>query len=200
MKTQPGNSADPSLLRCFDVRVGRPNRAGPSLQKPKNLLPLILLLAACASPVPKPPPGPPPPPPRDRVAELRVVASGTRSTVEVAPLQTPAVDILQSDAAHLDTRGKHQAAAVKIDQALQIEPDNPHLWQLKAEALLRKEKFLDAEKLAMKSFDLGSRIGEWCMRNWLTIAESRDALGDLTTSQAARARAQNCPVQPLPRF
>lgn len=164
------------------------------------LLPLILLLSACASPPPKPPPGPPPPPPRDRVSELRVVASATRSAVEVAPLQNPAVDILQSEAADLEAQGKHQAAAAKIDLALQIEPDNPRLWQLKAEVLLRSEKFLDAEKLAMKSFDLGSRIGEWCMRNWLTIAESRDALGDASTSQAARSRAQSCPVQPLLRF
>lgn len=160
---------------------------------------IATLLGACA-PVPPAPPEPPPPPARDRVAEIRTAASATRSAVEIAPLQNPAVDLLLAEADRLELAGEHQAAVAKIDEALTIEPENPRLWQLKAEALLRSDRFLDAEKLAMKSFDLGSRIGEWCMRNWLTIAESRDALGDLNTSAAARQRAEKCPTQPLPRF
>lgn len=120
--------------------------------------------------------------------------------MEIAPLQNPAVDLLLADAVQLEQGGEHAKAVAKIEEALTIEPENPRLWQLKAEALLRSEKFLDAEKLAMKSYDLGSRIGEWCMRNWLLIAESRDALGDTTTATAARERAQRCPVQALPRY
>lgn len=168
-------------------------------RKPWAGLSIALLLASCAT-TPPPPPAPPPPPPRDRVAELRSAASATKSAVEVAPLQNPAVDILLSAAERLEAKGERDAAVAKLEEALSIEPENPRLWQLKAEALLRSERFLDAEKLAMKSYELGSRIGEWCMRNWLTIAESRDALGDSTTSSAARERAQRCPVQPLPRF
>jgi tetratricopeptide (TPR) repeat protein len=159
----------------------------------------ILLLGSCAS-TPPAPPEPPPPPARDRVAELRARASSTFSAMEVAPLQNPAVDLLLAQVAELEAAGKHQDAAARIEEALTIEPDNPRLWQLKAETLLRNELFLDAEKLAMKSYDLGSRIGEWCMRNWLTIAESRDALGDLNTSVAARERALKCPVQPHQRY
>ena len=159
---------------------------------------LATLLGACASTPPAP--QSPPPPARDRVAELRSAASATQSAVEIAPLQNPAVDLLLAQADRLEIAGEHEAAVAKIDEALAIEPENPRLWQLKAEALLRSDRFLDAEKLAMKSFDLGSRIGEWCMRNWLTIAESRDALGDGNTSNAARQRAQKCPTQPLPRF
>ena len=160
---------------------------------------LLAALAGCAS-TPPPPPEPPPPPPRDRVAELRTAATTTRSAVEIAPLQNPAVDLLLADAVQLEQGGEHAKAVAKIEEALTIEPQNPRPWQLKAEALLRSEKFLDAEKLAMKSYDLGSRIGEWCMRNWLLIAESRDALGDTTTATAARERAQRCPVQALPRY
>jgi tetratricopeptide (TPR) repeat protein len=171
-----------------------------SLRRPALLLSTAaLLLGSCAS-TPPPAPEPPGPPPRDRVAELRSVASTTRSAVEVAPLQNPAVDLLLGEASELEAAGKHADAAARIEAALAIEPDNPKLLQLKAEALLRSELFLDAEKLAMKSYDLGSRIGEWCMRNWLTIAESRDALGDAYTSVAARERAQKCPVQPHQRF
>jgi len=159
----------------------------------------LFLLSGCAG-TPEPAPGPPPPPPRDRVAELREAATATRSAVEVAPLQNPAVDHLLAQAASLEQSGRHRAAVARIEEALGIEPENPRLWQLKAEALLRSERFLDAEKLAMKSYDLGSRIGEWCMRNWLLIAESRDALGDAMTSSAARERAQRCPVAALPRY
>jgi tetratricopeptide (TPR) repeat protein len=169
-------------------------------RRPALYLPTAaLLLGSCAS-TPPPAPEPPGPPPRDRVAELRSAASTTRSAVEVAPLQNPAVDVLLTEASELESAGKHADAAARIEEALAIEPDNPKLWQLKAEVLLRSELFLDAEKLAMKSYDLGSQIGEWCMRNWLTIAESRDALGDVNTSVAARERAQKCPVQPHQRF
>ncbi|GMU43038.1 MAG: tetratricopeptide repeat protein [Xanthomonadales bacterium] len=162
------------------------------------LLLLTSLLAGCAS-TPPPPPEPPPPP-RDRVAELRQAAASTRSAVEIAPLQNPAVDHLLAEAARLEAEGAYRQAHARIEAALAIEPENPRLWQLKAESLLRVEQFLDAEKLAMKSYDLGSRIGEWCMRNWLLIAESRDALGDPNTSTAARERAQRCPVAALPRY
>ncbi len=160
---------------------------------------IVLLLGSCAS-TPPPPPEPPTPPARDRVAELRSQALSTFTAMEVAPLQNPSVDLLLQQASELEAAGQHADAAARIEEALTIEPDNPRLWQLKAETLLRNELFLDAEKLAMKSYDLGSRIGEWCMRNWLTIAESRDALGDVNTSVAARERAQKCPVQAHQRF
>ena len=172
----------------------------------KNTLPIrllhasltLLLLSGCAT-MPPPEPAPEPPPARDRVAELRTLASATRSAVEVAPLQNPAVELLIEAAAAAEARGEHSAALAQIEEALTIEPENPRLWQLKAEALLRQGEFLDAEKLAMKSYDLGSQIGEWCMRNWLLIAETRDALGDASTSAAARRRADGCPTRPLPR-
>lgn len=170
-----------------------------TLRRSPSALLVAMLLGACAS-TPPPPPQPPPPPPRDRVAEIRSEAIATKSAVEVAPLQNPAVDLLLAEADRLEVAGEHAAAVAKVEEALSIEPENPRLWQLKAEALLRSDRFLDAEKLAMKSYDLGSRIGEWCMRNWLTIAQSRDALGDTNTSVAARERAQKCPVQAQQRF
>lgn len=163
------------------------------------LITVMALASGCAT-APPPAPAPPPVPARDRVAELRQAALAARSAVELAPLQEPAVDYLMSEAQRLETEGKHKAALKHIEEALTIEPENPTLWQLKAEELLRREQFLDAEKLAMKSYDLGARVGTWCMRNWLTIAESRDALGDTPTSVAARERAQRCPVTPLLRY
>lgn len=161
---------------------------------------LTLTLSACATVSPPEPPAEPLVPARDRVAALRSVAMANPSAVELAPLQNPAVDLLLDAAAQAEAAGDHEAALAQIEDALSVEPENPRLWQLKAEALLRKGEFLDAEKLAMKSYDMGARIGEWCMRNWLLIAETRDALGDTSTSEAALSRAEGCPTKPLPRF
>ena len=162
------------------------------------LLCALLLLAACAGAPPEP--KTPPVPQRDRVAELRTAAAASAASVELEPLQSAAVDVLRAEATKLEVAGKFAEAEKRIDTALTIEPQNPHLWQLKAEARLRAKQYLDAEKLAMKSFDMGARIGRWCTRNWLLIAESRDALGALPSSQAARKRAEGCPVGPLIRY
>lgn len=159
---------------------------------------VVLLLGACAGAPPEP--VPPPPPKRDRVAAVRTGAEASAISVELEPVQNPGVVYLREESARLEAAAKFAEAAKKIEMALGIEPENPHLLQLKAEALLRAEKYLDAEKLAMKSFDTGARIGRWCTRNWLLIAESRDALGDLKTSESARQRSKGCPVGPLIRY
>lgn len=158
----------------------------------------VLLLAGCASTPPEPPP--PPAPKIDRVAIVRSGAEAATESVELIPLQNPAVEHLRAEATRLEAQGKFPAAAQKIDQALGIEPGNPQLMQLKAEALLRAEKFLDAEKMAMKSYETGQHIGRWCTRNWLVVAESRAALGDTATSDSARKRAAGCPVGPLIKY
>ncbi len=157
------------------------------------------LLSACAT-VPPPPPAAPALPPRDRVAELRALAMQTASRVEVAPLQDPAVSYLLQQTDQAENQRDFDTALRYIDDALTIEPTNPHLLQRKAEVLLAKGDFLVAEKWAMKSYDSGAQVGQWCIRNWLLLAESRDALGDLATSTAARQRAKGCPVLAKPRF
>ena len=160
---------------------------------------VIVLLAACAS-APPPEPAPAPKPKIDRVAAVRAGAAASAESVELIPLQNPAVEYLREESLKLEAQAKFAAAAQKIDQALGIEPQNPQLIQLKAEALLRAEKYLDAEKMAMKSYETGQHIGRWCTRNWLLVAESRAALGDTNTADSARKRASNCPVGPLIKY
>ena len=159
----------------------------------------MLILAGCAGTPPEPPPLPPVPK-IDRVAIVRGGAEASTESVELIPLQNPAVEYLRAESTRLEAQRKFPAAAQKIDQALGIEPNNPQLMQLKAEALLRAEKFLDAEKMAMKSYEVGQHIGRWCTRNWLVIAESRAAQGDTTTAASARKRAAGCPVGPLIKY
>jgi len=177
-----------------------PNLTAPS-KRFALALALLLALSACVStPPPEPaPPAAPAKPLRDRVAALRADAAAAAS-VELEPLQNPAVALLREQAATLEAAGKFAEAEKKLDTATSVEPSNPQLWQLKAESLLRAERYLDAEKMAMKSFDMGARIGLWCARNWLLIAESRDALDDQATSESARQRSKGCPVGPLIRY
>ena len=156
-------------------------------------------LGGCAT-APPPPPEPPPPPARDRVGELRAAAAQTPSRVEVAPLQDPSVGFLINEADKAETAGDFSAALRHLEDALSIEPDNPHLLQRKAESLLAKGDYLAAEKWAMKSYDNGAQVGQWCVRNWLLIAQTRDALGDAATVAAATERAKGCPVLAKPRF
>lgn len=166
-----------------------------------NLAPLLaLLLAGCATPPPAPPPEPPPPPAPDPVATLREAARAANSAVEVQPLQDPAVDALVAQAEQRELEGDLEGALERIDEALTIEPDNPRLWQLRAEVLLGLGRHVEAEEAAMRSYRRGSQLGQWCMRNWLVLEATRKALGDPEYAGAAARRAAECPVPAPARY
>lgn len=160
---------------------------------------LALLFAGCATPPPAPPPEPPPPAP-DPVATLREAARAANSAVEVQPLQDPAVDALVAEAERHELDGDLEAALKPIDEALTIEPENPRLWQLRAEVLLGLGRHVEAEEAAMRSYRRSSQLGQWCMRNWLVLEATRRALGDEEYAGAAARRAAECPVPPPARY
>lgn len=162
-------------------------------------LPLALVLAGCASPSPEPPPEPAPPAP-DPVTELRETARAASSALEVEPLQDPAVDALVAQAERDERRGDREAALKAIVEALTIEPDNPRLWQLRAELLLGLGRYLEAEEAAMRSYRRSAQLGQWCMRNWLVLAATRRAMGDEEYAAAAARRAAECPVPAPARY
>ncbi len=61
-----------------------------------------------------------------------------------------------------------------------------------AEVLLQKQDYEQALNFAVRSFDIGPRVGEICDRNWRTISVARDHLGDRNGSVQAEQRASNC--------
>ncbi len=147
---------------------------------------LVVMLSACAgySPVPA----------ADREVETRVrtPASQKSEGVQVFPLQNPAVKELMADAGHAETAGDYNQAAVLLERALRIQPRDPEILQQMAEVQLQKENYEQALNFAVRSYDIGPRVGEICDRNWRTISVARDHLGDHDGSVLAEKRASTC--------
>ena len=155
----------------------------------------VLALAACAStPPPKPVVKAPEPPPRDWVAEIRAEAAKLPSHIEVIPLQEAAVEDLRQKARAAESAQQFDQADATLDAALAITPEDPALWQWRAEIALAERRFEDAVAHAQKSEAIGPKLGDLCVRNWLTVAAARHEAEDLAGESAARAKAKACPV------
>lgn len=154
-----------------------------------------LALAACATKAPpKPVAKAPEPPPRDWVAEIRAEARKLPSNVEVMPLQEAAVEDLREKARVAEAARQFDAADATLDAALAITPDDPALWQWRAEIALAERRFDDAVAHARKSEAIGPKLGGLCVRNWLTVAAARHEAHDAIGEADARSKADACPV------
>ncbi len=156
---------------------------------------LLLALAACAS-APKPPPlaKKPSVPARDWVSEIRAEAAQLPSYVDVLPLRDAVVDDLRAKAQAAEAARKFNEAEVSLKAALAIVPDDPALWQWRAEIALAERRFADAIAHATRSEALGPKLGNLCVRNWLTLAAARHESKDAAGTASARAQAKACPV------
>ena len=82
-----------------------------------------------------------------------------------------------------------------LPQALVLRPDDPTLIQWSAELALVRGEFDDAEQGAQRSYNLGPKLGEICVLNWLTIKEARSARSDAQGATSAAAQLPACQVQ-----
>ncbi|MEE8495502.1 MAG: tetratricopeptide repeat protein, partial [Xanthomonadales bacterium] len=139
---------------------------------PCLLASLALALSACA--------GYRTVPVADREVETRVRAPASQKSkgVQVFPLQNPAVRELLADAGNAETTGDFAQAVVLLERALRIQPRDPEILQQMAEVQLQKQDYKQALNFAVRSYDIGSRVGEICDRNWRTISVAREHLGD----------------------
>jgi len=147
---------------------------------------LAMMLSACA--------GFSPARVEDREVEsrVRVPASQESEGVQVFPLQNPAVKELLADAGNAETTGDYNQAAVLLERALRIQPRDPEILQQMAEVQLQKQDYQQALNFAVRSYDIGPRVGEICNRNWRTISVAREHLGDRNGSVEAEQRASTC--------
>lgn len=147
---------------------------------------------------PEAPPALPPEPVRDVIAEIRAQAAQLVSSVEIVPVENPAISVLL-DAARQDLASGDLAAAQRqIEIALELEPDNPRVLQELAELHLQGGHHPQAAELAQRSYARSAQLGELCARNWLTLAEVKRAAGEDAQVQIEQALA--CGVQPVPRL
>lgn len=156
---------------------------------------LLLALTACAG-APKSPTVAkiPPAPERDWVSEIRAEAAQLPSNVDVLPLRDAVVDDLRAKAQAAEAARKFNEAEASLNAALVIVPDDPALWQWRAEVALAERRFTDAIAHATRSAALGPKLGNLCVRNWLTLAAARHESKDAAGEVSARAQAKACPV------
>jgi tetratricopeptide (TPR) repeat protein len=147
---------------------------------------LFLFLSACA--------GRGPAPVEDREVESRVrePAKQDSAGVQVFPLQNPAVKELIADASAAESAGDYSQAATLLERALRIQPRDPEILQNLAEVQLRVNDYDQALNFAIRSYDIGPRVGEICSRNWRTISVAREHLGDHNGSVQAEKKAAEC--------
>lgn len=86
--------------------------------------------------------------------------------------------------------GDIEGAIAQLERAIRIDPTDPVVWSRMAELRLEQGKYIAAENIATKSSQLnGGENGTLEYRNWLIIAQARQANGDLTGAQEAQQRA-----------
>lgn len=148
---------------------------------------VLLTLAACSS-------YQPPAPIEDREVDARVRAPASEDSagVQVYSLQNPAVIQLTAQAEGAERSGDLDQASGYLERALRIQPRDPQLLQHMAELNLQKEDYQQALNFAVKSYDLGPRVGEICSRNWRTISVAREHLKDASGAKEAEERASQC--------
>ena len=110
-------------------------------------------------------------------------------------------NVAAMQAAQADTdAGHYDAAAAKLDQALKRSPDSPELLQDRAEVAVYQHDYALAQKLAQQSWTLGPKLGPLCARNRETIAQLRQAAGDVAGAASAQKSVAECHVQGIHRY
>lgn len=150
---------------------------------------VVSLLSACAGWTP-----PATVEERDADVDTRVREPARQDSagVQVFPLQNPAVKELLADAGQAESSGDYNQAAVLLERALRIQPNDPEILQHMAEVQLQVKDYEQALNFAVRSYDVGPRVGEICSRNWRTISVARERLGDHNGAMQAEDRAASC--------
>lgn len=143
----------------------------------------MLLLAACSTQ----------PPVTDEInTRVRAPASQDSEGVQVYSLQNPAVKQLMAQASDAEKAGQLDQAGAYIERALRIQPRDPQLLQQMAEIKLQTGDWQQALNFAVRSYDIGPRVGEICSRNWRTISVAKEHLDDASGASDAAERATQC--------
>lgn len=162
---------------------------------PTILIP-ALLLAACAGEPTRPAATAPAPPARNVLADIRSEAERYRGAFQIELIREPAIveAIAASKAAEM--RGDRGDAEAALLGAL----DDPEARQRYAELLLARGEAARAEQLAREAYEASAKLGEWCARSWLTVAEARVLQNAPNGARQARERAAGCMPPKVDRY
>lgn len=141
-----------------------------------------LLLVGCASTPPPLPVAELKPEPEIDALELAIERIGSireqadlaeQVVIEVFPLAEPSVADLVEAARAAEARGELARAKDYVNQALELNPHDAELWQLRAELRIGLAQWQLAEADARHAWEIGPRTGPLCARNWITVAMAR---------------------------
>ena len=101
----------------------------------RAVVPMLAVALAACSMTPPPPSAPPAPvvTPAQRLAAVDAAADADATELDVQPLRDPEVDDLRAAAAKARAAGAFPTAADALDHALKLSPEDPGLWQERAE-------------------------------------------------------------------
>ncbi|MBN1378208.1 MAG: tetratricopeptide repeat protein [Gammaproteobacteria bacterium] len=106
-------------------------------------------------------------------------------------VNNPAVVDLWQKAEFARTSGDYETAAMQLERALRIEPNDAVMWSRLAEVQLLQENANQAENLAVKSNAMTLDNPLLNYRNWLIIARARTLKGDDIGAQEAEYTANS---------
>ena len=148
---------------------------------------LILLVSGCATSS-----GPAPVEESEVESRIRQAARDDSDGVQVFPLRNPAVEELMASASQAEQEGEADRAAMLLERALRIQPRDPELLQQVAEIKLQQSEYEQALNFAVRSYDVGPKVGEICSKNWRTISLAKERLEDTAGAREAEQRASRC--------
>lgn len=138
--------------------------------------------------------------PAQRLAAVDAAAGKDDTELDVQPLRDGAVEDFRVVAQGKRQAGDLEGAAQALDQALQVSEGDPAVLQERAEVALLQGDWAQAETLARKAVELGSKTGPLCRRHWATIEQSRLARGEQENAVSAHAQIEGCTVPGIKRY
>ena len=94
------------------------------------------------------------------------------------PASSPAVEALLARAYTDAKLGHTEAAMIKLERALRIEPQNPKLWNQLAELHYKKGNYQQAITMAKKAISLSADDKEMTDKNWKFISKVAEKSGN----------------------
>lgn len=125
------------------------------------------------------------------VDSIREAGKASASELDVQPLRDPQVEDLRQDAAAMQAQGLHKEAAALLQEALQVNPDDPAVLQEAAEVAVMLWQFDEAAQMARRGQALGSGVGPLCRRHWATIEQISEARLALASAPGSWPRSQS---------
>jgi uncharacterized protein HemY len=164
----------------------------------KKILLTLMLLSACST--------------REETTVNRLSMTPEDMLVQIharKPVQNELVFQTIPDEALLDLReqaeqaqsvGDYRRTQDLLDQALKLNAKDPEALQMLAELAILQKSWLNAEHMALRSFQSGPKLGDLCRRNWLTVHYAQVAQGLPVVAHQLAKNLNACTIVPPVRM